>query len=112
MKHYLPIERTQVALAISILVTILCSGCITMPHNSSLEAATTPSPDPSARQLDLNAASAAELEQLPGIGKTVAERIVSYRERYGPFRRPEHLMMVRGISEEKFRAIRHRIVVK
>jgi competence protein ComEA len=65
-----------------------------------------------AERIDLNAATAAELEKLPGIGKTVAERIVSHREQYGAFRRPEHLMMVRGISEQKFRAIRHRIMVR
>jgi competence protein ComEA len=61
--------------------------------------------------LNINVASASELEKLPGVGKVIAERIVDYRAEYGPFRRPEHLMMVRGISDRKFRAILPMIAV-
>jgi competence protein ComEA len=46
------------------------------------------------------------LEKLPGIGPAFAARIVEQRERYGPFRRAEHLMLVRGISERRFRQLR------
>lgn len=42
----------------------------------------------------------------------MAERIVAHRAQYGPFRRAEHLMMVRGISDRKFRAIQSMIVVQ
>jgi competence ComEA-like helix-hairpin-helix protein len=56
--------------------------------------------------IDINTASAAELETLPGIGPGLAQRIVTFRQEHGLFRRPEHLMMVRGISERKFREIR------
>lgn len=61
--------------------------------------------------ININTAPRQELEKLPGIGKVVAERIVAHRQQYGPFRRAEHLMMVRGISDRKFRAIRAMIVV-
>jgi len=61
--------------------------------------------------VNINTASAGELEALPGIGKVLAERIVAHRQRYGPFRRAEHLMMVQGISDHKFRAIRSLIIV-
>jgi len=50
-------------------------------------------------RININTAAAHELESLPGIGETMAARIVSHRERYGAFRRAEHLMMVRGISQ-------------
>ena len=53
-------------------------------------------------RLSLNSASRAELERLPGIGPALAARIVEHRERYGRFRRAEHLLMVRGISERRF----------
>ncbi|HVS21798.1 MAG TPA: helix-hairpin-helix domain-containing protein, partial [Pyrinomonadaceae bacterium] len=61
---------------------------------------------------NINTASATELEKLPGIGKALAERIVEHREKYGPFRRPEHLITVRGISDHRFRALRDLITVE
>jgi competence ComEA-like helix-hairpin-helix protein len=62
--------------------------------------------DGSAPRVNVNEASAAELEKLPGIGRGLAARIVAHRAEYGPFRRVEHLMMVRGISDRRFRAMR------
>ena len=64
------------------------------------------------QRININAAPAKEIEALPGIGKGLAERIVEHREKYGPFRRAEHLMMVRGISETRFRALRDLITVE
>ena len=55
--------------------------------------------------ININTASTEELEKLPGIGKGLSERIIAHRKEYGRFRRPEHLMMVRGISTRRFRAI-------
>lgn len=49
-------------------------------------------------QVDLNRASAAELALLPGIGVTLAERIMQYRQRHGPFRRLADLQRVHGIG--------------
>jgi len=57
-------------------------------------------------RININAATAPELEKLPGVGKVIAERIIEHRTQYGAFRRAEHLMMVRGISEQKFRILR------
>jgi competence protein ComEA len=56
--------------------------------------------------VNINAASPAELEKLPGIGRALAARIVAHRAEYGRFRRVEHLMMVRGVSDRRFRALR------
>jgi len=67
---------------------------------------------PSARRININTATAIELEALPGVGKVLAERIIAHREQHGPFRRTEHLMMVRGFSDNKFRAIRERVTVE
>ena len=65
-----------------------------------------------ALQININTASLDELEKLPGVGKAISERIVAHREQYGPFRRTEHLMMVRGISDKKFRELRNLIAVE
>lgn len=64
------------------------------------------------QRININTAPAKELEALPGIGKGLAERIVEHREKYGPFRRTEHLLMVRGISETRFRALRHLVTLE
>ena len=64
------------------------------------------------QRININTASQQALEQLPGIGKGLAERIVDHREKYGPFRRPEHLIIVRGISDRRFRALRDLITVE
>ncbi|MFN8593973.1 MAG: ComEA family DNA-binding protein [Thermomicrobiales bacterium] len=49
-------------------------------------------------KVNLNTASAAELVALPGIGDTIAGRIVAYRDEHGPFRSIDDLIHVQGIS--------------
>ena len=63
-------------------------------------------------RININTASAKELEALPGIGKGLAERIVEHRQKYGPFAKPEELIMVRGISEHRFLAMRDQITTE
>ncbi|WP_455125169.1 ComEA family DNA-binding protein [Ruminococcus sp.] len=55
--------------------------------------------------LDLNAATAEELQALPGIGETLAQRIVVYREQIGGFRNLEQLLEVNGIGTVKYAEI-------
>jgi len=52
--------------------------------------------------VNLNTASPAELERLPGIGPRTAERIVEYRTKHGDFKKVEELMNVQGIGEKSF----------
>lgn len=66
---------------------------------------------PAAVQVDLNTASPADLESLPGIGPAMAARIVEYRERNGGFRRIEDLMNIQGIGEKRFLELKPQIVV-
>lgn len=51
--------------------------------------------------LDLNHASAADLEKIPGIGPVMAERIIRFRQKNGEFKRLEELEMVQGIGSGK-----------
>ena len=55
--------------------------------------------------IDINSASAEALSALPGIGPTLADRILSYRNRHGNFQRPEELLNVDGIGPGKLEAI-------
>ena len=61
--------------------------------------------------LNLNTATAADLERLPGIGPKVAARIVDYRTKKGPFRKTEELMNVQGIGEKSFLKLRAQLTV-
>jgi len=52
--------------------------------------------------VNINTASAADFEALPGIGATMAARIVEYRQKNGPFKKIEDLMNIRGLGEKNF----------
>ena len=65
--------------------------------------------EPSPEAININTATAEQLEKLPGIGSKTAEAIVEYRTANGPFRRVEHLMLIRGISETRFAELRHHV---
>lgn len=57
--------------------------------------------------LNINTATVQELEKLPNVGAKLAERIVEHRDRYGKFRKPEHLILVQGISDKRFRQMQN-----
>jgi competence protein ComEA len=62
-------------------------------------------------KVDINKASVEELTALPGVGETLARRIVEYREQQGPFGSPEELMNVKGIGERSFEKLRDQLTV-
>lgn len=59
----------------------------------------------------LNSADATVLQQLPGVGPVLAERIVSHRDNHGPFTEIEDLLDVAGIGEAKLAALRDLVIV-
>lgn len=69
-----------------------------------------PSPEPSG-PVNINTASKDELRSLPGIGETLAERIIAYREESGAFTSTDEIMNVSGIGETKFAAIMDMITI-
>jgi competence protein ComEA len=62
--------------------------------------------------INLNTATARDLESLPGIGPTLAKRIIVFREKRHGFKRVEELLAIPGISERKWKAIRDKVEVK
>jgi competence protein ComEA len=61
--------------------------------------------------LNLNEATAADLEALPGIGPGLAQAIIEYRDSHGPFRRVEDLLLVPGIGASRLAQIRELVRV-
>ncbi len=98
---------------LSVSLSIVLTACARLPRNYiSQRDSITPVRDAGTLRVNINTAGATELERLPGIGAVLAERIVKYRQDHGRFRRAEHLMMVRGISERKFQEIRKLVSVE
>jgi competence ComEA-like helix-hairpin-helix protein len=94
------------------------SSCVKLPRRAGVaQSLTTADParaaptTTTATLLNINTASRAELERLPGIGGGLAARIVEHRARHGAFRRVEHLIIVRGISQRRFEALRPFVTV-
>lgn len=109
-------HTTQLLGAISLTATTAfggdCFGALHLSGTAYREQQTASRVTNAQALLDINRASSAELEKLPGIGAALARRIVEHRARYGRFRRVEHVIMVRGFSERRFKQMRHLIEVK
>ena len=63
------------------------------------------------QRVNINTATAAELQMLHGIGERIAQRIIAYREANGPFETIEELTGVSGIGRKKLEAIADAICV-
>ncbi|WP_214322115.1 helix-hairpin-helix domain-containing protein [Nonomuraea sediminis] len=67
--------------------------------------------DPSTTTIDLNTATLAELEQLPGVGEVLAGRILDYRTTHGGFHTIDQLREISGIGPRKFEALKPKVHV-
>lgn len=75
-------------------------------------AATQPAAAAPGGPVNINTAGPAELETLPRIGPSLAQRIIDHREAHGPFQTIEDIMEVSGIGESTFEQLRELIVVE
>ena len=99
--------RTRRGLAVCCLALMIlaATGVAAGPASKGDDASTPAAP------IDLNQASAQQLTRLPGIGESLAKRIVDFREQNGPFKRVEDLMKVKGIGEKSFQKLRPHVKV-
>lgn len=108
---------TRIFLCLLGVLLIASVSCVKLPRRSRStdgQSVTLAAPVESGnvQRINLNTASPAELEKLPGIGRALAARIVEHRQQFGRFRRAEHLMMVRGISARRFQAMRALVIAE
>ncbi len=93
--------------ACAALAVILMSG-----PASALTGQAQPAAKPAAQSIvNINTASAQQLESLPGIGPATAARIVDYRQKHGGFKKIEEIMNVRGIGEKLFLRMKSQLTV-
>ncbi|NOT45603.1 MAG: helix-hairpin-helix domain-containing protein [Acidobacteria bacterium] len=91
-------RRLATALLVLLLAPLPLLAAQSGPSGSTPPAAPAP--------VNINTASQAQLETLPGVGARTAERIIEYRQKNGAFRKIEDLMNVQGIGERSFLRIR------
>jgi competence ComEA-like helix-hairpin-helix protein len=105
----LPLYRTLLA-ACMLAALAGALWVFALPHPPGYELTFTPpsasSQPAEAGLVDINAATAAELEALPGIGPVLAARIIAHREANGPFARTDGLLAVDGIGPATYEGLR------
>lgn len=82
---------------LTLVLCVLCFGPLAAAQESK-----PPADMAAAAPININTATVAQLETLPGIGRATAERILEYRQKIGGFKKIEDLMNVRGIGEKSF----------
>jgi competence ComEA-like helix-hairpin-helix protein len=97
-------------LTILAICLLFCFACVNTKKQTVF--VDKPRSEASENALNINFATAQELEKLPKIGKGLADKIIKHREKYGNFRRPEHLILVKGMSDKKFRELQTLVKVK
>jgi comEA protein len=103
-------EESMIRMMTAALIALTCVAAATVV--SAQESATMSKTAVSAAApINLNSATSAQLEALPGIGVRTAERIIEYRQKNGGFKKIEDLMNVQGIGEKSFLKLKPLITV-
>lgn len=66
---------------------------------------------PPAKPVNINTASSAELQQVPGIGPVTAEKIIQMRKSYGQFKSVDDLLAIKGIGKKRLEKMRKYLTV-
>ncbi len=92
-------QHTLMATVLALVMVMVVTTTFATEVSAAQSRANKPAPTSA---VNLNVATAAELEVLPGVGPAMATRIVEYRQKNGAFKKIEDLMNVKGIGEKKF----------
>ena len=95
---------TSLALAAGLLAAVPAA-------TAAASAAAKPASAAEAKPIDVNTADAASLESVPGIGKSLAARMVAFREKNGAYQTVDDLLKVQGIGEKSLDKLRPYLTV-
>jgi competence protein ComEA len=98
-----------------IVTTFIIAFILSLPAALSAAPTATSAKAPaktSSQLININTADIAQLSTLPGIGPSIAQRIVKYRKESGAFKTPQDLGKVKGIGEKKLAKVLGKITVK
>jgi len=101
----------RIVLSILALVSLVAVQPLAAAAHTQTAPARAAKPAAPSGQVNINTASAADLDALPGIGAKTAALIVEYRQKNGPFKKIEELMNVRGIGEKNFLKLKPQLTV-
>lgn len=113
-EEVITMREKKVLSGVSMLLTgVLFMGVLSMlePHKVFAAPKADVQVENEAKVVNLNKATAEELQTLRGIGPALAERVIEFRNQNGPFKKLEDLMNVRGIGEAKFEKLRSQISI-
>lgn len=79
--------------------------------NNDTERSNTSNSSKEDKKVNINTANQSELDSLPGIGPSIAQKIIEYREENGNFKNIEELQNVKGIGDAKYEEIKDRVTV-
>ncbi len=121
----LPNDRTVLLIlaGLGLCVIVFCSVAMSFGWFGYGELAMTSAPAPimvssvqeqtsQSEKVNINKATALQLEALPGIGEVIANRILEYREQHGSFSQAEELLNVTGIGEKTLEKLKPHIVLE
>jgi len=101
----------RLSFGLGILVAILTAGAAVLSAQSPSKGSASKATAAPTAPVNLNTASAEQLEALPGVGASTARRIIEYRQKNGSFKKIEELMNVKGIGEKSFLKLKPLITV-